>query len=75
MNFCLIQLFTAGMTGCAGRTYITLSFSVGVCNALVYPKTVAISMISCVGRTVIYLSIIYFWLFWSLLGIYCDLYN
>ena len=30
MNFCLIRLFTAGMTGCVGRTYITLSFSVGM---------------------------------------------
>ena len=35
-------------------------FSVGVGNALVYPKLVTISTISCVGHTVIYLSIIYF---------------
>ena len=50
----------AGTTGCVGRTHITLFFNVGVGNALVYPKLVTISMISCVGRTVIYLSIIYF---------------
>ena len=35
-------------------------FSVEVWNALVYPKLVMISTISCVGRTVIYLSNIYF---------------
>ena len=60
MNFCLIRLFTAGTTGCVGRAHITLSFSVEVGDALVYLKIVTISMISCVGRTVIYLSIIYF---------------
>ena len=60
MNFCLIRLFTAGTTGCVGRTHITLSFSVEVGDALVYPTIVTISTISCVGRTVIYLSIIYF---------------
>ena len=65
MNFCLIRLFMAGTTGWVGRTYIALSLSVGVGNALVYPKIVMISTISCVGHTVIYLSIIYFWLFWS----------
>ena len=68
VNFCLIRLFTAGTTGWVGRTYIALSFSVRVGNALVYPKIVTISTISCVGRTVIYLSIIYFWLFWSFTG-------
>ena len=30
MNFCFIRLFTAGMTGCVGRTYIALSISVGM---------------------------------------------
>ena len=90
MNFCFIRLFTAGTTGCVGRTYITLSFSVGMdddrrsenCNdqydklcwsycylfvyylplavLVFYSVFVTISTISCVGRTVIYLSIIYF---------------
>ena len=49
----------AGTTGCVGRTHITLFLVLGG-NALVYPKLVTISMISCVGRTVIYLSIVYF---------------
>ena len=57
--------FTAGTTGWVGRTYITLSSSVGVGDALVYSKILTISTISCVGRTVIYMSIIYFQLFWS----------
>ena len=39
-------------------------FSVEVWNVLVYLKLVTISTISCIGRTVIYLSIIYFQLFW-----------
>ena len=53
----------AGTTGCVGRTYITLFSSVEAWGVLVYPKLVTISTISCVGRTVIYLSITYFWLF------------
>ena len=60
MNFCLVRLFTAVTTACVGRAHITLSFSVEVGDALVYPKIVMISTICCVGRTVIYLSIIYF---------------
>ena len=50
----------AGTTGCVGHTHITLFFSVGVGNALMYLKLVMISTISCVGRTVVFLSIIYF---------------
>ena len=43
------------------RSYLYyIVFSVGVWGALMYSKLVTINMISCVGRTVIYLFIIYF---------------
>ena len=87
MNFLLHSSFT---TGCVGRTYFTLSLSVGMgddhrsvnCNdqydklcwsycylflyylllavLVFYSVFVTISTISCVGRTVVYLSIVYF---------------
>ena len=75
MNFCFIRLFTAGTTGCVGCTHITLSFSVGVGDALVYPKIVTISTISCVGHTVIYFLLFTFSYFGLLLGICNDQYN
>ena len=52
--FCMIFLlhspFTAGTTGCVGRTYIALSVSVGAWLMIANPKIVTISTISCVGH-------------------------
>ena len=60
MYFCLIRLFY-GWYDWLFRSYLYyIVFSVGVWGALMYSKLVTISTISCVGRTVIYLSIIYF---------------
>ena len=105
MNFCFIRLFTAGTTGCVGRTYITFSFSVRMgddrrsenCNdqydllcqsycylfvyylllavLVFYSVFVTISTISCVGRTVVYLSIIYFQLFLVFYSVFVAIYT
>ena len=63
-DFCMYFLLNSPFYGwydwlCRSYPYYIV-FSVEAWNVLVYPKLVMISKISCVGRTVIYLSIIYF---------------
>ena len=49
----LVRLLTIGMTGCLGRTCITLPLVWELCFRMLYPKLVTINTISCAGRTVI----------------------